>query len=86
MEGYFLGKSLDVDEQITSVSDVSTLVIGVVSISGSYRDGEFLSREVVFLNEVSINTGNVCAAVDQCSDSDDFHGVQGDDQLKGDLH
>ena len=48
MEGYFLGKSLDVDEQITSVFDVTTLVIGVVSISGSYRDGEFLSREVIF--------------------------------------
>ena len=48
VEGYFLGKSLDVEEQITSISDVTTLVIGVVSISGSYRDGEFLSREIVF--------------------------------------
>ena len=85
MEGYFLDKSLDVDKQITSVSDVTTLVIGVVSISGLYRDGKFLSREVVFLNEVSINTGNVCATVDQRLDSDDFHGVQGDNQLIGDL-
>ena len=74
MEGYFLGESLDVDEQITSVPDVTTLVIGVVSISGSYRDREFLSREVVFLNEVSINTENVCTAVDQRSGSDNFHG------------
>ena len=63
MEGYFLGESLDVDEQITSVSDVTILVIGVVSISGSYRDGEFLSIEIVLLNKVSINTRNVCATV-----------------------
>ena len=86
MESYFLGESLDVDEQITSVPDVTTLVIGVVGVSGSYRDGEFLSREVVFLNEVSIDIGNVCTAVNQCSGSDDFHGVRGDDQLNGDLH
>ena len=63
MEGYFLGESLDVDEQITRVSDVTILVIGVVSISGSYRDGEFLSIEIVLLNKVSINTRNVCATV-----------------------
>ena len=63
MEGYFLGESLDVDKQITSVSDVTILVIGVVSISGSYRDGEFLSMEIVLLNKVSINTRNVCATV-----------------------
>ena len=64
MEGYFLGESLDVEEQITSVSDVTILVIGVVSISGLYGNGEFLSREIVLLNEVSIDTGNVCTAVD----------------------
>ena len=64
MKGYFLGESLDVDEQITSVFDVTILVIGVVDISGSYEDGEFLSREVVFLNEVSIDKRNVCTAVD----------------------
>ena len=86
MEGYFLGESLDVDKQFARISDVSILVIGVVGISGSYRDGEFLSRKVVFLNEVSINTGDVCATVDQCSGSDNFHGVRGDDQLNGDLH
>ena len=63
MEGYFLGKSLDVDEQITSISDVTILVIGVVSISGSYRDGEFLNREIVLLNEVSIDTRDVHATV-----------------------
>ena len=86
MECYFLGESLDVDKQITSVPDVTTLVIDVVGISGSYRDREFLSREVVFLNKVSIDIGNVCATVDQHSGSDNFHGVQGDDQLNGNLH
>ena len=64
MEGYFLGESLDVEEQITSVSDVTILVIGMVSVSGSYGDGEFLSGEIVLLNEVSIDTRNVRAAVD----------------------
>ena len=63
MEGYFLGESLDVEEQITSVSDVTILVIGMVSVSGSYGDGEFLSGEIVLLNEVSIDTRNVRAAV-----------------------
>ena len=64
MEGYFLGESLNVDEQITTVSDVTILVIGVVGVSGSYRDGEFLSRKIVLLNKVSIDTRNVCTAVD----------------------
>ena len=64
MEGYFLGESLDVEEQITSVSDVTILVIGMVSISGSYGDGEFLSGKIVLLNKVLIDTRNVCAAVD----------------------
>ena len=75
MEGYFLGESLNVNEQITSVSDITILVIGMVGISGSYREGEFLSREIVFLNKVLIDTGNVCATVDQHSGSDNFHGV-----------
>ena len=64
MEGYFLGESLDVEKQITSVFDITVLVVGVVSVSGSYGNGEFLSREIVLLDEMSINTGNVRAAVD----------------------
>ena len=64
MEGYFLGESLDVEEQFTSVSDVTILVIGMVSVSGSYGDGEFLSGEIVLLNKVLIDTRNVCTAVD----------------------
>ena len=63
MESYFLDESLDVDEQIASVPDVTTLVVGVVGISGSYGDGEFHSREVVFLDEVLIDTGNVRTAI-----------------------
>ena len=86
MEGYFLGESLDVDKQITSVSDVTILVIGVGSISGLYRDREFLNREIVLLNKVLIDTRNDHAAVDERSGSDNFHGVQRDDQLNGDLH
>ena len=86
MKDYFLGESLDVDEQITSVSDVTILVIGVVSVSGLYRDGEFLSREIVLLNEVSIDTRNVCAAVDKHLGSDNFHRVRRDNQLNGYLH
>ena len=86
MEGYFLGKSLDVEEQITSVSDITILVVGVVSIPGSYGNGEFLSREIVLLDEMSIDAGNVRATIDQRSGSDDFHGVRGNDQLNGDLH
>ena len=86
MEGYFLGKSLDVEEQITSVSDITILVVGVVSIPGSYGNGEFLSREIVLLDKMSIDAGNVRATIDQRSGSDDFHGVRGNDQLNGDLH
>ena len=64
MEGYFLGESLDVKEQITSVSDITIVVVGVVSVPSSYGDGEFLSGEIVLLDKVSIDTGNVRAAVD----------------------
>ena len=86
MEGYFLGESLDVNEQITSVLDVTTFVIGVVGISGLYGDGKFHGGEVVFSDKVLVYTRNVCAAINQCSGIDDFHGVQGNDQLNGDLH
>ena len=58
----------------------------MVSISGSYGDGEFHSREVVFPDEVLIYTRNVHAAINQHLDIDDFHGVRGNDQLNGDLH
>ena len=64
MEGYFLDESLDVEEQITSVSDITIFVVGVVSVPSLYWDGEFLSGEIVLLDEVSIDTGNVRAAVD----------------------
>ena len=64
MKGYFLGESLDVKEQITSVSDITILVVGVVGVPGAYGDGEFLSGKIVLLDEMSIDTGNVRTAVD----------------------
>ena len=64
MEGYFLGKSLDIDEQITGVSDVSIFVVRVVSISSSYRNSEFHGGKVVLLDEVSVYAGDVCTAID----------------------
>ena len=64
MEGYFLSESLDDEEQITSISDITIFVVGVVGVPGSYGDGEFLSGEIVLLNEMSIDTRNVRAAVD----------------------
>ena len=73
MEGYFLGESLDINEQITGLLDVSIFVVGVVSISGSYRDSEFCSGEVVLLDKVLVYAGNVCTAINQCSDIDDFY-------------
>ena len=73
MEGYFLGESLDINEQITGLLDVSIFVVGVVSISGSYRDSEFCSGEVVLLDEVLVYVGNVCTTINQCLDIDDFH-------------
>ena len=50
MKGYFLGESLDINEQITGVLDVSIFVVGVVGISGSYRDGEFHSVTIFLLH------------------------------------
>ena len=64
MEGYFLDESLDVEEQVTSVSDITIFVVGVVSVPSLYGDGEFLSGEIVLLDEVLIDIGNVHAAVD----------------------
>ena len=64
MEGYFLDESLDVEEQVTSVSDITIFVVGVVSVPSLYGDREFLSGEIVLLDEVSIDTGNVRATVD----------------------
>ena len=64
MEGYFLDESLDVEEQITSVSDITIFVVGVVGVPSSYGDGEFFSGEIILLDKVSINTGNIRAAVD----------------------
>ena len=64
MEGYFLDESLDVEEQITSISNITIFVVGVIGIPSSYGNREFLSGEIVLLDEVLIDTGNVRAAVD----------------------
>ena len=60
--------------------------MGVVGISGSYGDGKFRGGEVVFSDKMLVYARDVCAAVDQCSGIDDFHGVRGNNQLNGDLH
>ena len=73
VEGYFLGKSLDVNEQITGILDVSIFVMGVVSIPSSYRNGEFCGGKVMLLDKVSVYAGDVCTTIDQCLDINDFH-------------
>ena len=73
MEGYFLSKPLDINEQITGILDVPIFVVGVVNISGLYRDGKFCSGEVVLFNKVSVYAGNVCTAINQCLGIDNFH-------------
>ena len=73
MKGYFLGKSLDIDEQITGISDVSIFVMGVIGITGLYGDGEFHGGEVMLFDKVLINAGDVCTTINQCSGIDDFH-------------
>ena len=60
--------------------------MGVVGVSGSYGDRKFHGGEVVFSNEMLVYVGDVCATVDQCSGINDFHGVQGNNQLNRDLH
>ena len=60
--------------------------MGVVSISGSYGDKKFHDGEVVFSNKVLVYAGDVCATIDQCSGIYDFHKVQGNNQLNGNLH
>ena len=49
MEGYFLGKSLDIDEWLAGISDVSIFIMGVVSIPSSYGNREFHGGELVLL-------------------------------------
>ena len=73
MEDYFLGKSLDIDEQITGVLEVFIFVVGVVGISGLYRNSEFYGGEVILLDEVSVYARHICTAIDQCSSINDFH-------------
>ena len=60
--------------------------MGGVSISGSYGDRKFRSGEVVFSNEMLVYAGDVCSTIDQCLDINDFHGVQGNNQLNRNLH
>ena len=64
---------MDIDEQVTGILNISVFVVGVVSISGSYRDGKFHSGEVVLLDEVLVYAENVCTAIDQCLSIDNFH-------------
>ena len=73
MEGYFLGKSLDIDEQITSILNVSIFVMRVAGIPSSYRNREFHGGEIMLLDEVSVYAGDVCTAINQCSGIDNFH-------------
>ena len=71
MEDYFLSKSFN--EQITGVLDVSIFFVGVVSISGLYRDGKFCSGEVVLLDKVLVYARDVCTTINQCSGINNFH-------------
>ena len=73
MEGYFLSKPLDINEQITGILDVPIFVVGVVNISGLYRDGKFCSGEVVLLDKVSVDARDICTSINQCSGVNDFH-------------
>ena len=86
MEGYFLGEPSDINKQITGVSDVSIFVVEVVSISDSYRNSEFCGGEVVLLDEVSVYARDICATIDQCLSINDFHRMQRNNKLNGNLY
>ena len=77
---------MDIDEQITGVPNVSIFVMEVVSIPGLYRDSEFCSGEVVLFNEISVYARDICAAINQCSDIDNFHQIRRNNKLNMDLH
>ena len=73
MEGYFLGESLDINEQITGISDVFIFVMEVVGIPGLYGNREFCGGEVMLFDEVLIYARNVCTTINQCLGIDNFH-------------
>ena len=73
MKGYLLGKSLDINEQTTGILDVFIFVMGVVGIPSLYRNGEFCGGEIMLPDEVSAYAGDVCTAIDQCLDIDNFY-------------
>ena len=47
--------------------------MGEVGVSGSYGDGEFRGREVVFSDEMLVYAGDICPTINQGMGVDDFH-------------
>ena len=55
MKCNFPNQSFNVEEQIAGVSNIPIFIMGMISISGLYRDGKFHSGEVVLLDKVPVD-------------------------------
>ena len=62
------------------------MVLGLIYIMHLDGRGESLGREAMFLDEVPVDTGDICTAVDQGAGFDDVHGVRRDNDLDRNLH
>ena len=65
---------------------ISLLIRGMVGVQGLEGFGDFLKRKSVFSDEVPVNAGDICTAVNEGTGVDDFESMRGHDQLNGDLH
>ena len=81
IEEMFLSDSFDVCVEGAGVANCTSFISSLVHVADHDGGGEFLSRELVFSDKLSVNARYICAWVYQHRGIDDFEGVRGGDQL-----
>ena len=81
-----MGDPFDVHVESVSVVNCTSFVHGFIHISDHDRRDEFFGGELVFPDELSVNTRGIGTRIYQCGRVDNFQHVQEGDQLYWDSH
>ena len=75
IEEMFLDNPFNISVKSTSIADCTSFVCSPIYIVNGNGGGKFFSGELVFSDELPVNTGDICARIYQCRGVDDFEDV-----------
>ena len=75
IEEMFLGNPSDVGVEGAGVANCTSFVHSLVYIANSNGGGKFFSGELVFSDELPVDTRDVSTRINQCGGVDNFEGV-----------